>query len=350
MAVKLSYLNTLVLLQTFETYWAYYSVSNGKIYATACGRSAREFAAAIRGIAADDPRVYDPDALNFEEDINAVEIIDHLENWQSSRNIAPFDDISLSIRYLSPYLKALKIMFIKSTGLTIEPNIQTNREELLYKEGVERWEAHLPTMLLMGKDSPAELLEKASQVDSVVVTGMMKRQQDLMTYAKSPGSYSHFLLQFIERTRMLVDEYMGIFDKFTGSGFIAYFNKAICETTGLDFVECFVNFVRDETIFAADLFQVWSKNIRRLPVEPLGLSIGADSGNVEFQDLAGQLISIGEPLIWSRRLADMGRPGDVFVNNLLHGAIENHSGVQTEERKGTTESGEEILLRALSFN
>jgi hypothetical protein len=350
MAVKLSYLNTLVLLQAFETYWAYYSVTSGKIYATACRKAASDLVVALKTIAEDDQRIFDPEALGLEADIEPQKIFTHLENWNSSGAIAPFESISLSIRYLVPYLSALKSLMLEITGLTIIPASQTNREELLYKEGVARWEAHLPTMLLMGKDSPSDLLASASAVSSIVVTGTIKGQQDLMTYAKDSSSYASFILQFIERTRMLVDEYMGIFDKFTGSGFIAYFNKAICEKTGLDFVDCFINFVRDETVFAKDLFNDWSKNIRRLPSDALGLSMGADIGSIQLQDLAGQLVSIGEALIWSRRLAAIGNAGEVIVNNLLHEACAGHSGLQAEEQIGESDTGEKIVLRALSFS
>lgn len=349
MATKLSFLNVLTLLQTFETYWAYYSLSNGKIYSAACRKSAKKFAESLQQIAMDDKRVLDPVALQFEEDIDPEKIIRSLENWESVSDIAPLENISMSIRYMPPYFIALKSLLYESTGLTADSVIQTNREELMYRGDVERWQAHLPTMLLMGKDSPEDLLKKASETQSIVVTGNIMQLQDLMTYAKDSQSYSSFILKFIEHTRMLTDEYMGIFDKFTGSGFIAYFNKAVCETTGLDMVDCFTNFVRDETIYASDFFKNWGKTIRRLPIEPIGLSIGADIGAVEFQDLAGQLVTVGEPLVWAKRLAEMSSSGEVIVNNLLHEALESRSDIQSEERIGQTGSGEKFLARSLTF-
>jgi len=349
MAAKLFYLNSLSLLQAFETYWAYYSLSNGKIYSSACRKSAKMFAESLRKIAEDDDRVLDPAALQFDEDIDTEEIIRSLEVWESTSDIAPIENVSKSIRYMAPYFSALKALIFNSTGLTADPIIQTNREELMFREGLERWEAHIPTMLLMGKDSPEDLLKKASETQSIVVTGNIRKLQDLMTYAEDPQSYSSFILKFIERTRMLTDEYMGIFDKFTGSGFIAYFNKAICETTSLDMVGCFTNFVRDEMVFATELFSSWVKKIRKLPDEPVGLTIGADIGKVEYQDLASQLVTVGEPLVWSRRLAEISEPGEVIVNNLLHEALESHTDIQSEGRTCETDSGEKFLVKSLSF-
>jgi class 3 adenylate cyclase len=349
MATKLSFLNTLSLLQTFETYWAYYSLSNGKIYSTACRKSAKSFAESLQQIAMDDKRVIDPVSLNFDEDIDPVKIIRSLANWEPTSDIAPIENITTSIRCMASYFIALKSLLYKSTGLTADPMVQTNREELMYRGDVERWQAHLPTMLLMGKESPEDLLKKATESPSIVVTGNIGKLQDLMTYAKDAQSYSSFILKFIERTRMLTDEYMGIFDKFTGSGFIAYFNKVICETTGLNMVDCFTNFVRDEALFASDLFNSWGRTIRKLPAEPVGLSMGADFGSVEYKDLAGQLVTVGEPLIWSRRLAETSSPGEVVVNNLLHEALESRSDIQSEGKVYETESGEKFQAKSLSF-
>lgn len=350
MATKLYYLNSLSLLQTFETYWAYYSLSNGKIYSSACMKSGKMFADSIRQIAMDDPRVLDPQALKLDEDADPEKIITGLETWEVTSDSAPIDNIAKSIRLMIPYFNALKPLILEATGLTVEPIVQTNREELMYREGLERWEAHIPTMLLMGKDSPEDLLVKANQTPSIVVIGKIKQLQDLMTYAKDPTSYTSFILKFIERTRVLTDEYMGLFDKFTGSGFIVYFNQAICSANGLDMVDCFTNFARDETLFTNDLFNDWGKTIRKLPTEPVGLSMGADIGDVEYRDLAGQLVSVGEPLIWARRLAAMGNTGEVVVNNLLHEALESRSDILTEDRVGQTGSGEKFMVRALAFH
>jgi len=349
MTESVAYLNCLVLLQAFEVYWGYYSVSDGKIYANASRKSAKAFALSLRELASQDSLVIDPATLQLEEEVNPAEIIQQLEKWETNDAIAPFDNMFLSIRKMSSFFRSLKSYIIEKTGISASPLMQVNREELMYREGVIRWQAHLPTMLVMGMESPEDLLKKASADQSIVVVGDIKRLQDLMTYAMNPASFSSFIHEFIEHTRILVDEYMGIFDKFTGNGFVAYFSKAICDITNLDMVDCFVNFVRDETVFAADLFGKWGKTVRKLPTDPLGLSIGADTGRVEFQDLVSQLVVVGEPMIWSWRLAGMGSPGEIMVNNLLYGIMESRSDIRAEEKEGITKSGETFLAQSISF-
>ena len=52
------------------------------------------------------------------------------------------------------------------------------------------------------------------------------------------------MIWFFESIRDLFDKNMGIFDKFTGDGFLGYFNEYLCRERGKDFVECFLKFSR----------------------------------------------------------------------------------------------------------
>ena len=64
------YMNCLVLLQTFEIYWAYYSISNGRIYASAARKSARDLCAALRETADADGDIMNSDVLSGEETVD----------------------------------------------------------------------------------------------------------------------------------------------------------------------------------------------------------------------------------------------------------------------------------------
>ena len=349
MTENAAYINCLVLLQTLEMYWAYYSLSDGKIYVNASRKSARAFAASLRQLAAEDPRILDEQVLNLMEDITPEDIVQRLETWEDLATVTPFDNVFHSIRKLAPFFNALKTYIIKKIGLDTLPHMQVNREELLFREGVTRWQAHLPTMVVMGRESPEELLARASAASSITVAAKIVRIEDLMIHAKSQESYLSFVHEFLQQTRMLVDEYMGVFDKFTGDGFIAHFSEAISDITNLDVVDCFVNFIRDEIAFADDLFGQWVKSIRKCPAEPVGLSLGADCGVVKYEDLASQLVVVGDPVIWSWRLAEMAAPGQVLINNLLYGIMENRADIQAEIQTVTTASGEHLLTRSIRF-
>ena len=51
-----------------------------------------------------------------------------------------------------------------------------------------------------------------------------------MTYAQDSETYTKYMADFIEKTQQLVLKHNGIFDKFTGDGFVAYFNEEICSS------------------------------------------------------------------------------------------------------------------------
>ena len=194
------YVDTLVLLQTFETYWAYYSVSDGNLYSDASRKSSNALAASLRALSEIDDRILDSTALSDEEDIDIEGLVQRLENWGSGNDATPFDNMFLSIRNFAPYFRALKTFIIEAVGLTAKPHMQVNREELMFREGVIRWQAHLPTMFILGEKSPEELLKKASAGPSIAVVGNFKRLHDLMTYAMDQTSFTAFMVKFIERT------------------------------------------------------------------------------------------------------------------------------------------------------
>ena len=84
MTEKVAYIDCLVLLQTFEAYWGYYSLSDGKIYANASRKSAKAFAVSLRELAAQDGQILDPVALQLEEDVDPEGIARRLEEWETN--------------------------------------------------------------------------------------------------------------------------------------------------------------------------------------------------------------------------------------------------------------------------
>ena len=214
-----------------------------------------------------------------------------------------------------------------------------------------RWKGHFPQLLLPWNVD--ELLKSASITETIVVVADIRKSQDLMTYGKNADSYSRHIVQFIETSRQLIDESMGIFDKFTGDGFIVYFNDAICGSRKCDFVQCFLKFIHNETDFAAVFFPEWTKTIRKLPPSPVGLAVGADVGRIDFRDLNNHLIAVGDAIVWASRMASGAQAGQILVNNVLFNMLEGRSqnmGIIFNEFTGHTKSGESFLAKELTFS
>ncbi len=167
-----------------------------------------------------------------------------------------------------------------------------------------------------------------------------------MTYAENPGVFSDHMGTFIESARQSVISHGGIFDKFTGDGFVAYFNEAFCYRCRLDYREAFFRFVKDQAKVAPPFFAQWSATLRKLPDIKIGLAIGADYGQVEFREEQGQLIAIGSPIVWASRMASAGRANELVINNQLYHLVRGTLPGKPLRRKAKANSGEKFIARA----
>lgn len=159
--------------------------------------------------------------------------------------------------------------------------------------------------------------------------------------------FSERMVEFVNRTRELIEKYSGFFDKFTGDGFIAYFNEAVCRESKVSHIQSFLGFLKEELDFAGPLFQEWSSSIRKRPVTEIGLAIGADVGQIKFEDVHDHLVAVGDAIVWAARMASIAGSNEIIVNNLLFSALEKRDGISFQRREGTTKAGESFLAHAL---
>src|ERR1044071_4811178 len=86
----------LVLAQAFETMWAYYSQSGGRLYADECRGRALQFVESFETLAAADPRVLDADALTIGGNTDVLEIVRHIKEWSEGKSAQPYDTLLMS--------------------------------------------------------------------------------------------------------------------------------------------------------------------------------------------------------------------------------------------------------------
>lgn len=212
-----------------------------------------------------------------------------------------------------------------------------------------RWKGILPGKLLDQLGSDGTLMTRLGDTPTIAILGDIRRSQDLMTYSESPDSFFRFMSDFLSETRRIVDTHLGIFDKFTGDGFVAYFNQYLCGKDDRDALDCFLGFVAEETAFANAHFAQWITEVRKLPDRNVGLAMGADLGKVAFRDMNNHFVAVGDAIVWASRMASEGAAGEVVMNNLLWRAVESHWARKPEltqpqeERVGKTKAGESFL-------
>jgi len=340
-----SSLNCLVHAQAFETAWAYFSQSGGRLYSAECRRAARRFIESLRTLGPADPRVLAPMELVADHPVEVGALLKEVEAWARGAESAFLEE-----KLRTPFfvlIQGVKGLLVRELGIDIPISIGGGADAS-FSARVLRWKAHLPSILLDQGDLDGRIAE-ASRSESIVVVGDIRRSQDLMTYAASPDDFSRRMVVFIQKTRDLIDANAGFFDKFTGDGFIVYFNEALCRAAGRSHIDRFLRFVKAEAAFAQELFSDWAGLIRKRPTGPIGLAMGADIGKVAFHDVQDHLVAVGDAIVWAARMAEAANAGEVLVNNLLQSKL---TAVYTRiltfaPREAQTKAGETFLAQVL---
>lgn len=333
-------LKRLLALNDFETYWAYFSLSDGNLYPNTTRNVARRLLAALEETCVTDSS----------RDKTPLEL---MRRWSFEDDHGAQDALLQSSVSMQTWLMHLRRRLYERLGLE-PPLCELDGSEMMYRHSFIRWHAHFPTLLLRSMSDASQVLQRASGNESIVVVGDIRRSQDLMTYAKDSASFAEKLVGFINKTRLLLDDCLGIFDKFTGDGFLAYFNKELCALHGKDHLQCFLRFASELTAFSSGHFRDWSRHVRKLPEVDVGLALGADMGHVLFQDIDAHFIAVGDAIIWANRMADSAVAGETVCNNLLWGQLEQRPELlrhtSNEERLGATKAGERFRARCLRFS
>lgn len=343
-------IESLVMAQSFETYWAYYLQSSAQLFAKECRESALLFLVAFDELAAIDPKVKDPVALTLGdniEDIDVNEIVEGLRQWAQGSDIYPYQSSIGSRFMLFGFFAGLKGLLIRGLELTRWPIMRMTSQEAEYSKAYVKWSSYLPRIALLEDLDP--LVKKASSSPTIVLVGDIRRSQDLMTYSPSASDFSRRMVEFIMVTREILEKHAGIFDKFTGDGFLCYFNEEICRVTDLDYIESFVRFVREHLDFSRSHFQEWTKSVQKLPEETVGLAMGGDFGIVSFQNIKGQLIAVGDAIVWASRMASCAFANEILLNNLLYQTLQGRDGLEFEQRHARTKFGEGFLARVMTL-
>lgn len=290
----------LSLSQSFETLWAYYSLSSGELYNELCKKEAIRLLDAINNLAKVDSDILDAKKLKIgdKSDINAI--LEKLSCWAQGTSCDSSERLVASGWVLRVFLSCLRRLILKKLKIKEGPIFVLSSFEEDHSRRIMRWKPHLPMPALIA--GPDKIINLASDSLTIVVVGDIRRSQDLMTYATDPIDFSKRMVEFFITTRQFVEKHAGFFDKFTGDGFIVYFNKEVSKTAGLDFIECFLNFIKDEMTFALPFFVNWEKSIRKRPIKNIGLAIGADIGKIRFEDIQNHLV-VGDAVVWATRMA-----------------------------------------------
>ena len=320
--------NLLILLQNFENLWNMYSVSEGILYRDESKRSAKNFLELFCRVTSVFPEIRNSKAihLNTTDDNEYVNgIIDGLTSWAEGDKIFPFHSIETSIGdneksrfFLQPFFMCLSAYLIGKIRLEIRPILCKSSGEGAFHQRNIKWDGRFPWQIKDRVDK--SLLSSLSESETIVIVGDIRKSQELITYSVAPHDYRVKMVSYIEKVRDIILSKMGIFDRFTGDGFICYFNDYLARMFQIDLyatvVDVCVQIQNESMLF----FEEWQLNLQKIPSDTIGLSIGVDAGNIDFSD-DRMIFAIGVPAVWATRMCAAGNAGDIVFNNIPHAKI-----------------------------
>lgn len=342
--------NSLAAIQSFETLWAYYSQSSGALYDSECRAAAEALvAASAELIELDDEFAGWISSANINK-IGALSILDALRDWSTSSRPAPFETLSMARARLFGLLAGMKIYLHMKLQIPFTPRISMSAKEIEYSERRLRWKGYLPEPILTQKGvNPDVLVEEASAARTIALVGDIRNSQKLMGALQNADRFARFMGDFIAETRALIDKRRGFFDKFTGDGFIVYFNERICEVGGVDFIDALIDFSREIKESTAEILKSHARGVSQRALNSIGLALGADIGRVDFRDVNNHLIAIGDAVVWAHRMSAVGSVGDFIARAPLAREFEGKIGVRMKPRGGLTKHGLAFKAKAVKI-
>ena len=356
---KLLYANLLILLQNFENLWNMYSVSEGLLYREETKVSAKRFLELFKIIANENPDIRNSKKLQWDstDSTERIDGINHcLDEWVGSDEKYPIASTEIGIGdnensryYLQSYFMCLSgYLSFKVLRLKYNPVICKSFGEASFHENNVKWNGRFPWQISDQVDN--KFLALLGESETVVIIGDIRKSQDLITYAVNSDTYRRNMVSYIENVRKIILENMGIFDRFTGDGFICYFNAYLSGRFKRDLYKSVVDVcvkIQNESI---PFFNQWPQGLQKLSQEPIGLSIGIDSGKNNFMD-DRMMFAIGTPAVWATRMCAAGKASDIIFNNIPHSKIcEMGNEHSFEEVYGSTKTGEQFKAFKLKYD
>lgn len=337
--------NLLALVLNFEKYWQSYSLSDGILYAFEVREEAKKIVRLFYVLYGKKARATSKGSKKEVVDPFVRHFIEEIDKWLDSREKFPRVISKKEYTNRLPFIYqdlfiSLESQLQKEIGLPIGLLLSATLHEEYFRRKQMKWAGQIPDDLV-GKALDPSFLERMSTSDTLVMVADIRRSQDLITYGLSPDFYREQILGFLDSVREILRDDYGIYDRFTGDGFIAYFNQFVCDQEGKDYYEMILDACKRIQSFAGAYFEKWSNQIRRIPVEPIGLSLGIDSGRVSYKEIEGQFFAIGDACVWATRMCNAGKRGDIVFNNIpYHKIAPFGKGAFSEEIESVSKNGE----------
>ena len=183
----------------FGMWWTYYQQFDCQSVEPECRRSALDFLHVFDKLVERDDRMMAAFANRPVE-----KTVERLRDWANDSSKGPPSDGSLSLTnvllFLTIYRGQIESQLSSASANTdqmVHPDVARRLESYL------KWRGHFPR--LKTSADLQEVMEKACRSTTIIVVGDIRRSQDLMTYAMDEQDFSRRMVEFISKTRSVLD-------------------------------------------------------------------------------------------------------------------------------------------------
>lgn len=333
------YINALVLTQSLEKHWMLNFISGGSLFKEEVMSDASRLNSLWEKVFAEGHAEQNNPFLPF-KDFLVNDLL--MPDGDRPKLITDTDSIYSAVRNLFNITEG---KLSELLNLLMPPSLSNPHTDGVTSQRISEWLGQVHPALLNQMDGA--FADQMSHSDTIAIVADIRRSQDLITYSRTQD-YSTKIIEFIANVKDIILSNNGIFDKFTGDGFIAYFNKCMCESTNSDYYnQAWMACVRIME-YANAFFDDWTRYLRKVPEEKIGLSIGIDSGDILYTILDHQLFAVGEPSVWATRMCSVGHKGEVVFNNIPYNEmIVKYTGMNFYDEEHETKTGEKFTCHKI---
>ena len=348
--------NLLVLVQSFQIiYQRYYFSECHIVYQKHVKDSAMKLVNYWTDLSKIVPDLLDTKAITLMGKNNPKyipEVLAGIKTWAISQEryiklegIHDIENVNFKIHTL---LMCTTVYLLGKLKMEVTPVLMGSSLDGVLHMNYVKWKSHVHCRAI--DIMSVEYLELISTENSIVVVADIRHSQDLITYSPTPEVFRDNLSNFIDGCINIIKENYGIFDRVTGDGFICYFNKSLCLEFNKDYYSCMLIACEQILELAQKTFPIWMSQLRKVPVEDIGISIGIDSGIVHFSEKDDQLFAISEASVWATRMCSEGKAGQIVINNIPFDYLsKSGKSFVFNEIKCIAKNGEKFLAHTLEY-
>lgn len=142
-----------------------------------------------------------------------------------------------------------------------------------------------------------------------VISIDIRRSTDLMLKAKRPDLFASFMTELCSRLEKTIKDELGVFDKFTGDGVLAFFPEFF---SGKDAGYHAVAAAQQAIAIFTDCYER-NRNSFSTVLRDVHLAVGIDYGLVHLMQITGGLTVVGNAVVYACRLS--GGPAKTILLN-----------------------------------